>query len=42
MNTTGKKRELDRKMQNKMLFMTFIISKFARAYKMNKHTMHLL
>jgi hypothetical protein len=30
------KRELDREMQNKILFMAFIITKFARAYKMSK------
>ena len=33
---TENKRKLDREMQNKILFMAFIISKFARAYKMNK------
>jgi hypothetical protein len=36
MTATGNKRELDREMQNKMLFIAFIISKFARAYKMKK------
>jgi hypothetical protein len=32
----NKKRELDRETQNKVLFMAFIITKFARAYKMSK------
>jgi hypothetical protein len=36
MTATENKRELDREMQNKLLFMAFIISKFARAYKMHK------
>jgi hypothetical protein len=41
MATTENIHELDREMQNKMLFMAFIISKFARAYKMNKPKAYL-
>jgi hypothetical protein len=36
MEALQQKRELDREMQNKILFMAFIITKFARAYKMSK------
>ena len=36
MEALRQKRELDREMQNKVLFMAFIITKFARAYKMSK------
>jgi hypothetical protein len=41
MVTTENKRELDREMQNKILFMAFIICKFDRAYKMNKPKAYL-
>jgi hypothetical protein len=41
MTTVENKRELDREMQNKILFMAFIISQFARAYKMNKPKAYL-
>jgi hypothetical protein len=41
MATTENKRELDRETQNKILFMAFIISQFARAYKMNKPKAYL-
>ncbi|MDR0414252.1 MAG: DUF3791 domain-containing protein [Prevotellaceae bacterium] len=36
MEVLQQKRELDREVQNKILFMAFIITKFARAYKMSK------
>ena len=36
MEATAQKRELDRETQNKVAFMTFIITKFSRAYKMSK------
>jgi hypothetical protein len=39
--TTENKRELDREMQNKVLFMTFIISKFAQTYKMSRPKAYL-
>jgi hypothetical protein len=34
--TIQKKQECDRETQNKVVFMTYIIAKFARAYKMGK------
>jgi hypothetical protein len=40
-DTTEHKRELDREMQSKMLFIAFIITKFARAYKMNRQAAYL-
>jgi len=36
METLQQKRECDRDMENKVVFITFIIIKFARAYKMSK------
>jgi hypothetical protein len=41
MEALQQKRELDREMQNKILFMAFIITKFARAYKMSKPNAYL-
>ena len=35
MEALQQKRELDREMQNKVAFMTFILTKFARAFKMS-------
>ena len=35
------KHETDREMENKVVFMTYIISKFARAYKMSKPRAYL-
>jgi hypothetical protein len=36
MEVLQQKREYDRDTENKVVFMTYIITKFARAYKMNK------
>jgi len=41
METVKEKRVLDREMQNKVAFMTFIITKFASAYKMNSQQAYL-
>ena len=41
MEALAQKRELDREMQNKVAFMTFIITKFAGAYKMNSPKAYL-
>ena len=41
MEALQQKRELDREMQNKVGFMSFIITKFARAYKMNSQQAYL-
>jgi hypothetical protein len=41
METLSEKRELDRETQNKVSFMSFIITKFARAYKMNSQQAYL-
>jgi hypothetical protein len=41
METTTKKRELDREMQNKIGFMVFIINEFANSYKMSNQDAYL-
>ena len=41
METITKKREIDREMQNKISFMTFIINEFAGTYKMNTQKAYL-
>jgi hypothetical protein len=41
MEALPQKRELDRETQNKVGFMAFIITKFARAYKMNRQQAYL-
>jgi hypothetical protein len=41
MEALQQKRELDKEMQHKLLFMAFIITKFARAYKMSKPNAYL-
>ncbi|MDR2968358.1 MAG: DUF3791 domain-containing protein [Tannerellaceae bacterium] len=41
MEALKEKRILDRETQNKVNFMTFIIAKFARAYKMSKPDAYL-
>jgi hypothetical protein len=41
MEVLEQKRELDRETQNKVAFMTFIIVKFASAYKMNSQKAYL-
>jgi hypothetical protein len=41
MEALQQKREINREMQNKILFMAFMITKFARAYKMSKPNAYL-
>ena len=41
MEALEQKRKLDRETQNKVAFMTFILTKFARAYKMNRQKAYL-
>ena len=41
MEALPQKRELDQEMLSKMRFITFIITMFARAYKMNKQQAYL-
>jgi hypothetical protein len=41
MEALQQKRELDKEMQHKILFMAFIITKFSRAYKMSKPNAYL-
>ena len=41
METIQQKNELDRETQSKVRFITFIITMFARAYKMNKQEAYL-
>lgn len=41
MESLQKKRELDVEMRNKIRFYTFIVTMFARAYKMNKQESYL-
>ena len=41
MEALQQEHECDREMQNKVVFMTYIITKFARAYKMNKANAYL-
>ena len=41
MEILSQKHELDRETQNKVVFMTYIITKFARAYKMSKANAYL-
>ena len=41
METLEQKRECDREMENKIVFMTYIITKFSRAYKMSKANAYL-
>jgi len=41
METLSQKHKLDKEMQNKMLYMAFMITMFARAYKMNRQKAYL-
>ena len=41
METVAQKRVLDREVDDKVTFMTFIITKFARAYNMNRQQAYL-
>jgi hypothetical protein len=41
MERLEQKRVLDRETQNKVAFMTFMVTKFARAYKMNRQQAYL-
>jgi hypothetical protein len=41
MEALKEKRVLDRETQNKVVFMTYIVAKFARAYKMSKPDAYL-
>ena len=41
METPQQNHECSREIQNKVVFMTYIITKFARAYKMNKVNAYL-
>jgi hypothetical protein len=41
MEALPQKRKLDREMQNKVGFMSFIINEFACAYKMNRQEAYL-
>jgi hypothetical protein len=41
METLLQKHESNREIENKVVFMTYIITKFARAYKMNKPRAYL-
>ncbi|MDR2206119.1 MAG: DUF3791 domain-containing protein [Flavobacteriaceae bacterium] len=41
METLSQKRELDKETQNKVLYIAFMITKFARAYKMNRQKAYL-
>jgi hypothetical protein len=41
MEALQQKRKLDRETENKVLFMAFIITKFARAYKMSNPNAYL-
>jgi len=41
METLQRKRKLDKDMQNKMLYIAFMITVFARTYKMNRQKAYL-
>ena len=41
METLQRKRELDKEMQNKILYIAFMITVFARTYKMNRQKAYL-
>ena len=41
MEALPQKRVLDRETQNKVTFITFMVTKFARAYKMNRQQAYL-